>query len=67
MKILEVFTKDYIEETEYRDFIEKHVDSFKLKLCNYDIEKRINKLKESNYDSEFKVKEKIRKEIKKNR
>ena len=30
-KIKEVFTKEYKQETEYRDFVEKNVNRFKLK------------------------------------
>jgi len=29
-KILEVFTKEYKEETEYREFMENNIDKFKL-------------------------------------
>lgn len=40
-KILEVFTKEYKEETEYREFMENNIDKFKLG----------KKLKENNNDN----------------
>ncbi len=48
-KVLEVFSKEYKEETKYREFMEQNID--KMKFSDYDFEspddmvKRINKRK----------------------
>jgi hypothetical protein len=54
-KILEVFTKQYKEETKYQIFMEKNVDRIKLQSNNYDVEERIQRLKNKNLKSNFRV------------
>jgi hypothetical protein len=45
--ILEVFTKEYREEAEYQEWAKKHIDYFKLNDNSEDINKKIERLRES--------------------
>ena len=45
-EILNVFTKEYKEETEYRQYMEDHIDDFKLKSNGYDADERVELLKQ---------------------
>ena len=50
-KILEVFTKEYREETKYREFMEQNIDKFKLELSSSDcesVDERVKRLKKLN-------------------
>jgi hypothetical protein len=56
-KIKEVFTKEYKQETEYRDFVEKNVNRFKLKSEErLDLSERLKSLEDNNFQSNFQVK-----------
>ena len=56
-KIKEVFTKEYKQETEYRDFVEKNVNRFKLKSEErLDLSERLKSLENNNFQSNFQVK-----------
>ena len=56
-KIKEVFTKEYKQETEYRDFVEKNVNRFKLKSQErLDLSERLKSLEDNNFQSNFQVK-----------
>ncbi len=55
-KVCEVFTKDYRNETEYREFMEKMIHSFKLNNKSEDVEEKVKRLSDKNYVSNFKVK-----------
>ena len=56
-KIKEVFTKEYKQETEYRDFVEKNVKRFKLKSEErLDLSERLKSLEDNNFQSNFQVK-----------
>ena len=56
-KIKEVFTKEYKQETEYRDFVEKNVNRFKLKREErLDLSERLKSLEDNNFQSNFQVK-----------
>ena len=52
--ILQVFTKEYKEETKYQIFMEKHKNMFKLIDNSEPIEDKINRLKNKNFHSNFK-------------
>lgn len=54
-KILEVFTKEYRKETEYREFQEDNINRFKLKSDNYNIEESIESLRRNKFKSNFRV------------
>lgn len=56
-KIKEVFTKQYKQETEYRDFVEKNANRFKLKSEErLDLSERLKSLEDNNFQSSFQVK-----------
>lgn len=56
-KIKKVFTKEYKQETEYRDFVEKNVNRFKLKSEErLDLSERLKSLEDNNFQSNFQVK-----------
>jgi len=55
-KVLEVFSKEYKEETEYREFMEQNKDRIKYKSSENNIDKRIKALKNNNYKSNFNIK-----------
>lgn len=54
-KILEVFTKEYRKETEYREFQKDNINRFKLKSDNYNIEESIESLRRNKFKSNFRV------------
>ncbi len=54
-KVREVFTKEYREETEYREFASKMLHSFRLKNESERIEEKIKRLSDKNFVSDFKV------------
>ena len=54
-KVLEFFSKEYKEETKYREFMESNLDRMKIKLTEDDIDKKIKVLKNNNYKSNFKI------------
>jgi hypothetical protein len=53
--ILQVFTKEYREETEYQIFMEKHKDMFRLNDNAEPIDNIIDRLKKKNFQSNFTV------------
>ena len=55
LKIKEVFTKEYKEETEYREFMESNINNFRLESDNYNANESIESLKISNFKNNFKV------------
>lgn len=55
-KVLEVFTKEYRKETEYREFMEKNLDIFKLNNKSEDIETKVKRLKDKGFVSNFRIK-----------
>ena len=52
-KIIEVFTKEYREETEYREFLEDNVDKAKLKGSNFNVDASVENLKYINFRNNF--------------
>ena len=54
-KILEVFTKEYRKETEYREFQKDNIKRVKLKSDNYNIEESIESLRKNKFKSNFRV------------
>lgn len=54
-KVREVFTKEYREETNYREFASKMLHSFKLKNKSESIEDKIKRLSDKEFVSNFKV------------
>ena len=54
-KILEVFTRKYREETEYREFLEKSLPKMCLRTGNYNAEEGIIKLSNRGFQSNFKI------------
>lgn len=54
-KVLEVFTREYREETEYREYMERILDVFKLNNQSEDIEKKVNRLIDKNFVSHFSI------------
>ena len=55
-KVCEVFTKEYRQETRYREFMEEMLHSFELNNKSEDIEKKVKRLTDKNFISDFKVK-----------
>ena len=55
-KVCEVFTKEYRKETKYREFMEKMLHSFELNNKSEDVEKKVKRLVDKNFVSDFKVK-----------
>ena len=56
-KIKEVFTKEYRQETEYRELLKKNIDKIKLKSEEHvDFAKKLNYLKDNDFQSNFHVK-----------
>lgn len=47
-KVCEVFTKEYREETEYREFANTMLQHFKLKNTSESVEDKIKRLSEKN-------------------
>lgn len=54
-KIFEVFTKQYKEETKYREFLKSKLNSFKLENNDEDAEYKLQTLINSNFVSNFKI------------
>lgn len=54
-KVREVFTKEYREETNYREFVSKMLHDFKLKNKSESVEDKIKRLSDKNFVSNFKV------------
>lgn len=54
-KVREVFTKEYREETNYREMALKMLHSFKLKNTSESVEDKVKRLSDKNFVSEFKV------------
>ena len=54
-KILEVFTLEYKEETEYQEFMETMRNEFKLNYGIEDVEKGIELFKDKNVTTNFKI------------
>lgn len=56
-KIKEVFTREYRENTKYREFLKQNSDRLKLKCEErFDLEERLKKLKDDDFQSNFRVK-----------
>lgn len=55
-KLCEVFTKEYKEETEYREFMENTLHSCELNDKSEDINEKVKRLVDKNFVSDFKVK-----------
>jgi hypothetical protein len=55
-KILEVFSKEYKEETKYLEFLEKNKNIFKLNDDSEDINLKIKRLSDKELKSDFKIK-----------
>lgn len=54
-KVREVFTKEYREETSYREMAFKMLHNFRLKNTSESVENKIKRLADKNFVSEFKV------------
>lgn len=54
-KIREVFTEEYKKETEYQEYMKKMSNYFKLNNNSEDVEKKVERLKNKKYVSDFKV------------
>lgn len=56
MKIFEVFTKEFREETRYREFMKEMLNEFKINNKSESVEYKINRLKQIRFESEFSIK-----------
>lgn len=54
-KILEVFTRKYKEETEYREFLEKSLSKMRLRTNGFDVEESVSRLADRGFKSNFKM------------
>lgn len=54
-KILEVFTKKYKEETEYKEFLEKSLPQMRLHTNGFDVEESVSMLSDKGFQSNFKI------------
>ncbi len=54
-KVREVFTKEYREETNYREVAFRMLAKFKLKNTSESVEDKVKRLSDKNFVSEFKV------------
>ena len=54
-KVREVFTKDYREETNYRELAFQMLPGFRLKNKSESVEDKIKRLSDKNFISEFKI------------
>ena len=54
-KVREVFTKEYREETNYREMAFKMLHKYKIKNTSESVEDKIKRLSDKNFVSEFKV------------
>lgn len=50
-KVREVFTKEYREETQYREFMSEMLPEFRLKNTSESIDQKVDRLIEINYES----------------
>lgn len=50
-KVREVFTKEYREETQYREFMSEMLPKFRLKNTSESIDQKVDRLIEINYES----------------
>lgn len=55
-KVREVFTKEYREETEYREFADTMLHHFKLKNTSESIEDKISRLSDEKFVPNFNIK-----------
>lgn len=55
-KVREVFTKEYREETEYREFLEKMLHNFELNNQSESVEEKVKRLTDKSFISNFKIK-----------
>ena len=54
-KVREVFTKEYREESNYRELAFQMLQNFRLKNTSESVEDKIKRLSDKNFVSEFKV------------
>ena len=54
-KIMEVFTKEYKEETKYQIFMEENVDKMKLANENFDADESVERLKRKEFQNNLHV------------
>lgn len=54
--ILYTFTKEYQQDIKYREFMKEHINTFKLKNDNFDVEESFKILKKNNFESNFRMK-----------
>ena len=54
-KVHEIFTKEYREETSYREMAFKMLHNFKLKSTSESVEDKMKRLSDKNFVSKFKV------------
>ena len=54
-KVREVYTKEYREETNYRELAFQMLQNFRLKNTSESVEDKIKRLSDKNFVSEFKV------------
>lgn len=54
-RVSEVFTKEYREETAYREFMEKMRHNFELNNNSEDVEKKVKRLLDKNFVSNFRI------------
>lgn len=55
-KMYEVFTKDYKEETEFREFCRSSIQHFKLKTVSESVEEKVKRLSDKEFVSNFNIK-----------
>lgn len=55
-KVYEVFTKDYKEETEFREFTCNMLQHFKLKNISESVEEKVKRLSDKKFVSTFNIK-----------
>lgn len=48
-KVYEVFTKDYKEETEFREFFRNSIQHFKLKDVSESVEEKVKRLSDEEF------------------
>ena len=55
-KVYEVFTRDYKEETEFREFTRDMLQHFKLKNTSESVEEKVKRLSDKEFVSNFNIK-----------
>lgn len=57
-KIKEVFTKEYRDETKYRELLKQNINCFKFvsPLKEESVDKKVKRLREKNFISKFSIK-----------